>query len=285
MIDADLVVRCPAKINLDLRVGPLRADGFHSIRSWFVTVGLYDELTVGPADDVRLTCDEPSIPTDERNLVVRAANALRPANGPGVAMHLAKRIPAGGGLGGGSSNAATALVALNAFWHLGLSPSRLHAIAATLGSDVPFFLHGPSSLCVGRGEVITPVPPPPCRWAVLILPPIAMPTPAVFRKLDELRPHAAEPLSPSQTAPAGDALGLLATLVNDLEVPAFASRPDLADLSHAAADRLGRPVRMSGSGSTLFTLYDEETEAVAGARLALETVGVHAIGVPIAPSP
>ena len=281
-----MTVRCPAKINLDLRVGPLRPDGFHSIRSWFVTVGLYDELTIAPADTVRLTCGDASIPTDDRNLVVRAANALRanggPSGGAGVAMHLTKRVPAGGGLGGGSSDAAAALVALNEFWQLRLPVDRLHAVAATIGSDVPFFLHGPSSLCEGRGEVVTPVPPPACGWAVLILPPIEMPTPAVFRKLDELRPDAPEPSSIHRPLTAPDTTGLLTSLVNDLEAAAFALRPDLADLRTAASALVRQPVRMSGSGSTLFTLYDDEPEAVAISQLVSRQLGIRALAVSIA---
>ena len=265
-----MTVRCPAKINLDLRVGPLRPDGFHSIRSWFVTVGLFDELTIEAADDLRLTCDDPAIPNDDRNLVLRAAHALRPPGGPGAAMRLAKRIPAGGGLGGGSSNAAAALIVLNDFWQLGLSRARLHAIAATLGSDVPFFLHGPSSLCEGRGERVTPVSLPACRQAVLILPKIALSTPAVFRTLDELRPNAPEPAAGPAPA-ATDARSLLDAIVNDLEPPAFALRPDLADLAAAAARLVGRPVRMSGSGSTLFTLFDGQTTEAGRAVLDVGT--------------
>ena len=270
-----LAVRCPAKINLDLHVGPRRPDGFHSIRSWFVTVGLYDELTFAPADDVRLTCDDASIPTDARNLVIRAALALRPPGGTGVAVHLTKRIPAGGGLGGGSSNAASTLFALNDFWRLGLTLDRLHAVAATLGSDVPFFLHGPSSICEGRGEIVTPVPAPACRWAVLVLPPIAMPTPAVFRRFDELP---APPPRPARQFPASsDAATFMQALVNDLEPAAFSLATELGDLRAGVADRLARPVRMSGSGSTLFTLYDGEAEAQAGAQVVENQLGVRAL--------
>lgn len=272
-------IQCPAKINLDLRVGPPRTDGFHPIRSWFVTVGLYDTLTLSPADDLSLTCDDPAVPSDARNLVWRAAEALRPA-GRGVAITLSKRIPSGGGLGGGSSDAASALVRLDAFWELGRSRDELATIAATLGSDVPFFLYPPSAICRGRGEVIEPVPPPNSRWAVLVLPPIHMPTPAVFRRLDELRPTAAfDDETPQPTATT--AAELLPTLVNDLEAPAFDLSPELAGMRGTLERRLDRPVRMSGSGSTLFTLYDAESEARAAA-LTLAGMG-RVEAVPVAP--
>jgi 4-diphosphocytidyl-2-C-methyl-D-erythritol kinase len=247
-----------------------------------VTVGLFDMLTFAPADDIRLTCDDPSIPADNRNLVWRAAAALRPADGRGVAMHLAKRIPAGGGLGGGSSNAATALTALNDFWQLGHGRQTLSDVAATLGSDVAFFLHGPSSVCTGRGEIVTPVPPPPCGWAVLILPGIAMPTPLVYRRLDELRRSESDAfdLPAEPLPPAADAAALLPRLVNDLERPAFDVSPELRRLRETAERHLGRIVRMSGSGSTLFTLFDTETEAQDAAdRVA--TLGVKAMAVTV----
>lgn len=262
-------VRCPAKINLDLHVGPPRADGFHPVNTWMVTVGLFDTIDFAPADDIRLTCSDPTIPADARNLVWRAAAALRPAGGPGVAMRLTKSIPAGGGLGGGSSNAAATLVALNDFWGLRHSRQRLSEIAAALGSDVPFFLNGPSSVCTGRGEIVTPVPPPACGWALLILPGIAMPTPAVYRRLDELRAGAAGDVASvdPQRPPAANAAALLSRLVNDLESPAFDLSPELARIRTVAEDRLNRPVRMSGSGSTLFTLYDDESQAALGSEL------------------
>lgn len=288
-----LTLLAPAKLNLFLSVGPPTPDGFHPLASWFVTVGLSDRLTFrptaayarGPGGAVTIECDDPSIPTDGRNLVARAADALLAATDAGsprprFAVTIEKGIPHGGGLGGGSSDAAAALVALDRLWSLGLTTGRLAAIGAAVGSDVPFFVHAlhagrPSALCQGRGEVVTPVPPPRPSAALLILPDLPVPTPAVFRRFDELHGFATE--SPRPVAPVAPPPGfasvapdgwvawpadeLLARASNDLESPAFDLHPRLVALRDDAERRLGRPVRMSGSGATLFTLYDEPEQA------------------------
>lgn len=301
-----VTVGCPAKLNLHLRVGPPRADGFHPLLTWMVTAGLFDTLrlrvreaaaagaagpTGEPASDVvRLTCDPPTLPADERNLVVRAVRAWGEAAREGLAERvttgtaprlppidaaLAKRTPAGAGLGGGSSDAAFALLAADRLWTGRRWPAgepravdELSAFAARLGSDVPFFLHGPSGVCAGRGEVVRPVARPAARWAVLVLPAIVMPTPDVYRRFDAMGLGRAEAVGaePDWAAwarlPATD---LMARLVNDLEPPAFAIRPELADLRRQAESAAGRAVRMSGSGSSLFTLFDGAEEAKAAA--------------------
>ena len=288
-------VLSPAKINLHLRVGPVQTDGFHPLVSWMTTVGLFDTLDLTPdsTDNVVLECGDPSLPTDGLNLVVRAAEALQAATGvsQGVNIRLEKSIPAGGGLGGGSGNAATTLVALNGLWNLGLSIDRLSAIAATLGSDVPFFLQAPSALCSGRGEIVKSVDPPTGMWVVLILPAMAMPTPAVYRQLDAMRLAADTnalahadwdgpiDIEHWRTLPAE---ALLKELKNDLEAPAFALRPDLNDLRQRIEQRIGRPVRMSGSGSTLFTLYDARDLAESMAEKVRHEFSVRAVNVPLA---
>src|SRR5687768_10113096 len=138
-----------AKINWSLRITGKRADGFHDLETVFQTISLHDELTFRDSSSLSLTCDDPSIPTDETNLVMRAAHLV---GAPPVAIELKKRIPAGGGLGGGSSNAATTLVAL------GGSRSDLPSLALSLGSDIPFFLLGGTAYATGRGEVLTALP-------------------------------------------------------------------------------------------------------------------------------
>ncbi len=235
---------------------------------------------------VSLRCDDPAVPADGRNLIAKAVAALVAASllaaerlGGGLSIDLQKRIPSGGGLGGGSADAAATLVGLDRLWHLGLSTAALADLAAAVGSDVPVFvhaLHGAGSgsyFCEGRGERITPLPPPSARWAVLLLPDLSVSTAAAYRRFDDLNQPAGSPAAPRHlrdrpmsewsTLPARD---LLAALENDLEPPAFALAPALADLRRAAEDRLNRPVRMSGSGSTLFTLYDGRDEAEAAAR-------------------
>ena len=278
-------VLAPAKINLHLRVGPGRADGFHPLLTWMVTVGLADVLTVGPSDGrLSFTCDDPSLPTDGRNLVVRAVTALaeRLGRAPAVTIHLTKRVPAGGGLGGGSSDAAHALLAVAKLWDVD-EPRLLADVAAGVGSDVPFFLYGPSSVCRGRGERVLPVAPPAvARYAVLVLPGIEMPTAAVYRRFDEMG------LGSGTSGDLGEgawtvlpAAELMGHLVNDLEPPAFALRPPLGELRQRLERALGQPVRMSGSGSTLFTLFDDHGSAAEAAAV-VTAAGTRAVAVPLA---
>lgn len=149
-----------------------------------------------------------------------------------------------------------------------LSRDELVRLAATLGSDVAFFFHGPSSICTGVGEQVRPVDPPQCKWALLILPDYPSPTPAVYRKFDEMKlgNRQAIEIEPDWSHWTKlDAMQLLPNLVNDLEIPAFSLRPELARLREECERKLQRPVRMSGSGSTLFTLYDSQNEATAAA--------------------
>jgi 4-diphosphocytidyl-2-C-methyl-D-erythritol kinase len=306
----------PAKINLHLRVGPPRADGFHPLVSWFVTVGLFDMLTLeaaagshGPretpghagdggetrdAATVTLQCDLPGLPTDERNLVVKIAHAWGSvARGDGGLRHvggfratLAKRIPVGAGLGGGSSDAARMLLGLNQLWGTSRAADELSAFAARFGSDLPFFFFGPSSVCSGRGEIVRPLPRPTVRWAVLVLPDRAMPTADVYRRFDAMGLGREQDLrdEPDWHAWAKlDSEDLLPKLVNDLEAPAFDLAPDLGALRSGLEQMLSRPVRMSGSGSSLFTLYDERADAEIAAEKIVNETRQRAIAVELAP--
>ncbi len=256
----------PAKINLHLRVGPLAADRFHPLLSWMCTIGLFDNLTIETRSDDRVECstDDASLPTDERNLAVRAALAMRALlpDLPGVRIVLEKRIPSGAGLGGGSSDAAAVMMAMNNLSRTELPLDAIVPTASALGSDVPFFLYGPSSACRGRGEIVMPVAPPTAKWCLLILPGWHVATPAVYRKFDEMQLGESKMLMIENEPNWKDwsrlaATELLPLLVNDLEAPAFALEPRLPRLRQAAETIAARPVRMSGSGSSLFTLYDE----------------------------
>ncbi len=269
-----LTVRAPAKVNLHLRVFPARDDGFHPLRSWFRTIDLHDELHVRAADTsgagnaAVLRCDDPSVPLDESNLVHRAWRMMAEPAGPDVVMELVKRIPTGGGLGGGSSDAAAALSAYSKWRQApgAASPEQLRRAAERLGSDVPFFLHHQlegvtDATCTGRGEVVRPFAPGRRHAVLLILPGIRVATPAVYRQYDALPapPDDGEPdFAAWSKLPAHDLLPLLR---NDLERAAFSLHPELAELRRDAEAALGRTVRMTGSGSTLFTLFDDPQEA------------------------
>jgi 4-diphosphocytidyl-2-C-methyl-D-erythritol kinase len=271
---------CPAKINLHLRVGPLRADGFHSLLSWFCTAGLYDTLVMEPSGDAKLPlitlkCDQAEIPTDDRNLVVKIAHgwAEQSSHIPDASLiplhaDLQKRIPAGAGLGGGSSDGARALLGLNSLWNTHQSLDVLANFSARFGSDLPFFFFGPSSICTGRGEHVRAISRPKPRWVLLMLPSIHMPTAQVYKTFDAMKLGRWEDVEtvPDWNAWSNlDAPELLECLVNDLEPPAFAISPALSEHRNIAQTLLGRTVRMSGSGSSLFTLYDRQDEAESAA--------------------
>jgi 4-diphosphocytidyl-2-C-methyl-D-erythritol kinase len=278
----------PAKINLHLRVAPPRTDGFHPLITWMTTIGLFDTLTLKQnTGEVEMTCGEPSLPCDDRNLVVKAAKLLRRSPGQSVLIHLEKQIPHGGGLGGGSSDAASTLVALNQYWKLGNDVESLADLAAQLGSDVPFFLFGPSSICKGRGELIQPIRSPSrAKWVLLVLPDVSMPTPAVYQKFDAMDAGKTFDTDPEPDWNQWAALPskeLLPRLINDLEAPAFAIEPRLASLRDSIEKTADRPVRMSGSGSSLFTLYDDREDAIAAATLVTQRHSQKALAVELAP--
>ena len=261
-----LTFRAPAKLNLGLRIFPRRPDGFHDIESWFVPISLYDTLTFQNAQGLRLqlsglAADLSNEP--EKNLAGRAALAL--ARAGGVAAHaqidLHKLIPAGGGLGGGSSDAATTLLALKQLWNVPISNAELSKLAATLGSDVPFFIHGQSAVCRGRGEIIEPLPFSRLLFAVLIIPPYGTSTKDVYQEFDKQAAAEDAKAIPWQEISQLSAAEISAVICNDLEAPAFSVTAGLRDLRDKITALVGRPVHLSGSGSTLFILTDQPAQA------------------------
>lgn len=275
---AGLTLRSPAKINWSLRVLHRRADGFHEIESLVTAVTLFDELTfVERGDGVSaLDCDHPDVPLDERNLVLKAAALLAEASGagPGFTCRLVKQIPLGGGLGGGSSNGATALLGLNRLWGLNWPVERLAPLAARLGSDVSFFLHGRTAVISGRGEKVRPVRLGWSGWLVLLLPPLSVSTPAVYRAW---RPGLnVDPPGPIEGRTAGTAAAWMQGTYNMLEAPAVEVCPDLGRLLNEARRLADRPVRVSGSGSTMYTAFDESAEAEAFRERVCRVLGIRA---------
>jgi len=256
--------RAPAKVNLTLAVLRRRMDGFHELESWVMTVGLFDELTFAPATRLSLTVQAPSraVPTGASNLVWRAAMGLAEASRrePAVSLKLLKRIPVGAGLGGGSSDAAATLLGLNLFWELNWPVERLMPIAARLGSDVPLFLEPGPAVIRGRGERVERLTMGWEGWLALVVPSYGIPTSRVYQYWVEggrIR-HSQTPVWLQRP---GSALELSWRLFNDLEAAAFSCEPRLKRL-HAALDGLDeRAVRMTGSGSCLFAVFDSETEA------------------------
>lgn len=249
----------PAKVNLSLRVMHRREDGFHEIDSVFVPISLCDRLVIELRDGggLAFTCDDANIPGDDTNLVVRAARLFCSEAGcePNIRIHLEKRIPHGAGLGGGSSDAATTLLALDRLFGTGLPQESLLRFAATLGSDVPFFILCRPARARGRGENLEPIDFPHRLPMLLIKPPFAVPTPWAYQRWRDSRElpgirYAAQP------QPWGE-------LVNDLERPVFEKHLVLAELKSWL---LRQPecagALMSGSGSTIFAVL-RETEGAA----------------------
>lgn len=246
--------KAPAKLNLSLRVTGRRSDGFHEIDTIMVPLrGLCDVLTFAPGDGQRFTCNDARLPADDGNLVVRAARAFAEAAGvPGdMHIHLEKHIPSGAGLGGGSSDAAATLRALQEIHGEPLDRATLHGLAADLGSDVPFFLQDGPARCTGRGEIVTPVP----EIMAGPLPVLLLKPDFPVATVDAYRRAMDPTLGAIPGIPmAGQEIGGI-ELINDLERPVFAKHRFLAELKLWLTQRPEtRAVLMSGSGSTVFAI-------------------------------
>jgi 4-diphosphocytidyl-2-C-methyl-D-erythritol kinase len=281
---AGLQVQAPAKLNLFLEVLGRRPDGYHEVETLMVTVDLSDtlDLRLDPSGAITLSCDDPTLPTDGRNLVVRAAERLRAETGCtlGATIALHKEVPAQAGLGGGSSDAMATLVALNQLWELDLPPTRLDALAGELGSDVAFFAHGPAAVGRGRGERMEAVPLGGPLHFVLMVPPQGMSTARVYRELVVSGPT--RPIAPALDAlKAGDVADLGRSMFNRLQAVAEALEPALCPVRDALRD-LGPAFLqghlMSGSGSAYFGLARDRGAAEAAARH-LESLGLGLVRV------
>jgi 4-diphosphocytidyl-2-C-methyl-D-erythritol kinase len=273
---ASVTVRAPAKVNLGLGVGPLRADGFHGLATVYQAVGVYDEVTVARSLETTLTVsgegvDVRDVPTGPANLALRAVDALAEHHGmpeadSAVTMHVVKRIPVAGGMAGGSADAAAALVATDRLWGLGTRAAALARVAADLGSDVPFCLVGGTATGHGRGEVVSPVTDRSSCWWVVALPGGGLSTPAVYRELDRLRtdrtvgePEVAKGLLTALDR--GSVEALAAAVSNDLEPAALSLRPELAEVLELGRSAGALAALVSGSGPTCLFLAGDADHA------------------------
>ncbi|MCC3272945.1 4-(cytidine 5'-diphospho)-2-C-methyl-D-erythritol kinase [Arthrobacter zhangbolii] len=297
---ASVRVQAPGKINVSLKVGPPRPDGYHSVASIYLAVSLFEEVTATEwdGDGVRVSLSDPDgrvplegIPQDADNLAARAARAVakRAGRSPRVHLHIAKRVPVAGGMGGGSADAAAALVACNELWNAGLSRRELAELAAGLGADVPFSLMGGVAAGLGVGDRLTPVAAAaPLHW-VLVPAGYGLSTPKVYAETDRLRADTAvaEPVQADPDVLAAIASGnpgeLAGVLANDLQPAALELAPQLEPVL-AAGTRLGALAGMvSGSGPTLAFLASDETGAAAlAAALRAEGHGALAVHGPAA---
>jgi 4-diphosphocytidyl-2-C-methyl-D-erythritol kinase len=255
----------PAKINLVLEVLGKRDDGYHEIRSLVQAISLCDIISLEPADAISLECSEPSLQTSD-NLAIRAAELLRQVSGcqKGARIKLQKRIPWGAGLGGGSSDAATTLVALNRLWELKLKTSELIELAARLGSDVPFFIHGGVALIEGRGEKVTPLEAVAPRWFVLLvpqLPKISSKTQRLYSCLDSQHFTDGQLVNSAVKSWSKDKLITSSLLYNVFDSVAFDAFPGLKDYWRQFAKAGAEDIHLAGSGPALFAPLDSESGA------------------------
>ncbi len=272
VVPSPVTVRAPSKVNLHLAVGDLREDGYHELRTVFHALSLSDEVSVVRADVLSLRvrgADAAAVPADATNLAWRAATLLaeRAGRAPEVAITIDKGIPVAGGMAGGSADDAATLVALDALWGLGLARDDLDDLAAELGSDVPFCLHGGTAIGTGRGEQLVPVLSRGTFHWVLALAKGGLSTPVVFRELDRLRAEGSPPRVRGlddllQALAAGDAHALAPLLGNDLQSATLSLAPALRRTLRAGVEAGALAGIVSGSGPTCAFLCADAAAAV-----------------------
>ena len=281
LVPRKVQVRMPAKLNISLKVGPPRADGFHELATIFHAVSLYDIITVTerPAGSgIALTCETEGVPQDSTNLAWRAAllMATEARRHPDVQITISKGIPTAGGMAGGSADAAGALLAVNELWELGWGREQLVELAAQLGSDVPFCVGGGTALGTGRGEVVTSVLARGEYHWVIAMADTGLSTPRVFEQLDAMRPDTDEPVVSEAVMSAlrsADSRALGRALENDLQAPALALKSSLKRTLDAGIEAGALGALVSGSGPTCVFLVRDNEQGI-DVQVALTACGV-----------
>ncbi len=275
MISTPLRIRSFAKVNLALSILGRRKDGYHDIQTIFQSIDIFDEIEFRPARQLEFGSNSlPGIPLED-NLVWKAAKLLSSRLGVknGVSIALSKRIPMGAGLGGGSSNAAATLLGLCRFWGIKDSDDDLLAVAADLGSDVPFFLHGGTALGTGRGEKIFPLPDPPCEHLVVIFPAVQVSTAEAYRGLNlGLTSSAEDHRIQRFRGQVEKNQRFLTGIFNDFEKSILPAYPSIREAKQFLETEGAKAALLSGSGSSVFGFFTDEESALAAARLAAKEV-------------
>jgi 4-diphosphocytidyl-2-C-methyl-D-erythritol kinase len=272
-----LLARCPAKLNLSLRVLGCRDDGYHELDTLFQAIDLWDTIEARPGENLSLACDDPSLPVDGSNLVLAAVELLRREAGgspPAAALTLRKEIPVQAGLGGGSSDAAGALLLFNELWQLNLGREELAGLAARLGADVPFFLYGGTARGLGRGDLIEPRESIGELLFLIGVPPFGISTATLF---SELRARLTLPRNgvslPLFSAHKWQEENDFHIAVNDLEALVFESWPELESFRNALWRVGASSALLSGSGSAVYGVFRDAgqlDEAAAKLRAGFE---------------
>ncbi len=262
-----------AKINWTLRVLGKRDDGFHELFTVFQTVSLCDILYFAESEKLELTCEDAAIPTDGRNLIIRAAKALQRIVGidRGAFIHLEKRIPSPGGLGGGSSNGAVALIGLARLWDIAVEERLINEIAMELGSDVPFFLHGGTAIGTGRGELIEHVDDREASEMLIVTPDVNVSTRDAFAGLGAatLTNVDLNRILPVCRKDAESLDPLHSVLTNDFERSVFSAYPEIERVKNTLIELGAVTAAMSGSGASVFAVFDKK-ETRQAAKKALD---------------
>ena len=268
MTSRSVSVRAHAKINLDLRVLGTRVDGFHELRTVFQSIALHDVIECVPREGpFAIECDTAGVPLDRSNLVWKAADALwralrRPGGVRDVIVRLRKQIPLQAGLGGGSADAAATLLGLTAAWRVPVRAAQLTDVAAALGADVPFFLSGGTALGLGRGDEVYPLADLPRHWVVLLIPGFGVSTADAYGWYDTERDAGHAAAREPQYVP-GPWPSRAAQMVNDLEAPIARRHPEIDQMKTALRRAGAVAAAMSGSGSTVFGLFQRQPDALA----------------------
>ena len=280
-------IRAPAKINLYLRVVGRRKDGYHLLDTVLVPISLYDEIEIQrlkaardrtrpSASPIKITCDHPLVPAGKKNLVFQAADLIMKTAGVDqpISIHVRKRIPVGAGLGGGSSDAAATLVALNRLFRLRYSMRKLEKLGLSLGADVPFFIRRRPARARGIGERLTPLANFPLLWLVILYPGFPVSTAWVYR---HSRPKLTKPkVNTSITCSRSSFAKLREILVNDLEAVAIAKHPRIGMLKERLRCEEADGVLMSGSGSSVFGIFAARRFAIRAFKQLKQEKGVQA---------
>ena len=257
-----------AKLNLTLEVGEKRPDGYHELISVMTSATLHDTVTVEKADAITLLCDRTDLPTDGRNLAVKAAQAFFETTGikGGCHISLEKRIPSEAGLGGGSSDAAAVLRALRNLYAPDMPTEELEAIGTRVGSDVPYCVRGGTVLCRGRGEQMTTLPPMPSCWYVIVKPEEAFPTGKMYGEIDRQKPEVVSTTDLLMEELTRGNLQSIASYMNNTFQEVIPEESHIYTIRTALLRYNALDAMMSGSGSAVFGIFDEEETAKTAAE-------------------
>jgi 4-diphosphocytidyl-2-C-methyl-D-erythritol kinase len=253
-----------AKINLGLHVVGKRADGYHNIETIFHRINLFDEINIENSEHISILCSDPSVPADNANHCWKAVELLRNELGisAGASISIVKRIPSGAGLGGGSSDAASVLRLLPRVWNISVDPSVLHAVALRIGSDVPYFLQNSTAYAEGRGEILTPATLSLPFWIVLVNPNIHLSTPWAYNALSVQR-NGTFPVRPRMLEQfTTDPMSAILSSENDFEAVVFEAHLKIKKIKLQLKELGAVLSLMSGSGSSMFGLFDDMVSAL-----------------------